>query len=216
MAFTDKPQTIIGIDIGEVNLVSAIALTDKPYKGRFWKGAEVKRLRGLYNHIRRDLGEKKLLKKIKDMERKERRKVNQQLHIIANQVVEYVKQFPSPVVVMEDLNGLRKHMRLSKRMNRRVHSMPYRKIQTYIEYKVNLQGVEVKYVKGKTSKTCNRCGYVAQNTYGREFKCLRCGLIYNRDLNAAINIAQFVKSGLGWGSVAPLNSQVRLNAESIS
>ncbi|MEM3185565.1 MAG: hypothetical protein QXQ39_02635 [Conexivisphaerales archaeon] len=41
-------------------------------------------------------------------------------------------------------------------------------------------------------------------------------MVYNRDLNGAINIAQAVKSGLGWGSVTPPNSQMRLNAESFS
>jgi len=78
VAFEDNPQTVVGIDIGEVNLVTAIALADKPCKGQFWRGSEVKRLRGLYNHIRRRLGEKKLLKKIKKLSWKEKRKVNQQ------------------------------------------------------------------------------------------------------------------------------------------
>ena len=188
--FMDAPQTVVGIDIGEVNLVTAIALTDKPRKGQFWRGSEIKRTRGLCNHLRRRLGEKKLLKKIKELSGKEKRKVNQQLHILANHVVEYVKQFPKPIIAMEDLNGLRKHMNFSKRMNRRVHSMPYHKLQTYIEYKANLEGMKVHYVKAKgTSKTCHRCGHVARKINQREFRCPKCGLTYNRDLNGAINIA---------------------------
>jgi hypothetical protein len=46
-------------------------------KGQFWRGAEIKRVRGLYNHIRRRLQKKKLLKKVKELKGKERRKVNQ-------------------------------------------------------------------------------------------------------------------------------------------
>jgi len=92
--------------------------------------------------------------------------------------------------------------------------MPYHRLQTYIEYKANVEGIEVRYVRGKTSKTCHRCGHVAQKANRREFKCLKCGLIYNRDLNGAINIAQAVKSDLGWGSVTPPNSQMRVEAES--
>ena len=203
VSFTDKPQTVVGIDIGEVNLVTAIALTDKPCKGQFWRGSEVKRTRGLYNHLRRKLGEKRLLKKIKAIGEKEKRKVNQQLHAIANQVVEYVKQFPKPIIAMEDLNGLRRRMNFFMRMNKRVHSMPYRRLQTYIEYKANLEGIEVQYIKGKTSKTCHRCGHVAPKVNGREFKCPKCRLSYSRDLNGAINIAQLVKSGLGWWSCEP-------------
>ena len=37
--------------------------------------------------------------------------------------------------VMEDLKNIRKKMKYSKKMNRRLHSMPFRKIQSYIAYK---------------------------------------------------------------------------------
>jgi hypothetical protein len=37
------------------------------------------------------------------LEGKEGSKVNQQLHIIANQIVAYVKRFPKPVIVMENI-----------------------------------------------------------------------------------------------------------------
>ncbi len=199
--FIDKPETIIGIDIGEVNFATAIALTNKPSKGQFWRGSEIKRIRGLYGHIRRKLGMKKLLKKIKEIGKKEKQKVNYQLHILANQIIKYVKQFPKPIIAMENLNGLRKFMNFSKKINKRVHAMPYKKLQAFIEYKANLEGIEVRYVKAKeTSKTCHRCGHVAQKVNGREFNCLKCRLKYNRDLNSAINIAQLLKRGLGWGS----------------
>ena len=46
-----------------------------------------------------------------------------------------------------------------------------------------------------------RCGHVAQVS-GREFRCPKCGLIYNRDLNACINIAHALTRGMGWGSLA--------------
>jgi hypothetical protein len=37
-------------------------------------------------------------------------------------------------------------------------------------------------------------------------------LIYNRDLNACINIAHALTRGMGWGSLA-LNRQMRLEAQ---
>jgi len=40
----------------------------------------------------------------------ERRRVNQQLHIIANQIIEYIKQFPKPVIVMENLDRIRRNL----------------------------------------------------------------------------------------------------------
>jgi putative transposase len=117
--------------------------------------------------------------------------VNQQLHIIANQMAAYAKQFPKPVIVMEDLNGIRSKFKKSKKINRRFHSLPYRRLQTIIEHKALLEGIEVEYLTKKetrgTSKTCYRCGHVAQ-VKARIFKCPKCGIEYDRDLNACINI----------------------------
>jgi len=206
----DEPETVVAIDRGEHNLAVAVAISksnpDKPMKGKFWRGEEIKRIRGLYSHIRRNLQEKKLLKKVKEIGAKEKRKVNQQLHIIANQIIQYAKQFPKPVIVMENLNGIRRNFKKSKKLNRRLHSLPFRKIQTIIEYKANLEGIRVEYLTKKetrnTSKTCHKCGYVTQ-VKERIFKCPRCGLTYNRDLNAAINIALALMRRMGWGSCEP-------------
>jgi len=203
----DKPETVIALDRGEHNLAVAVAISknnpNKPMKGQFWRGQEIKRIRGLYGHIRRKLQEKKLLKKVKELKGKERCKVNQQLHIIANEIVEYAKQFPNPVIVMENLNGIRSNFKKSKKLNKRFHSLPFRKLQTIIEYKALLEGIEVRYLTKKetrnTSKTCHRCGHVAQ-VKGRLFRCTKCGMEYDRDLNACINIAHALTRRMGWGS----------------
>jgi IS605 OrfB family transposase len=206
----DKPETIIAIDRGEHNLAVAVAISvnnpDKPMKGQFWRGEEIKRIRGLYGHIRRRLLEKKLLKKVKDLGRRERRKVNQQLHIIANRIIAYAKQFPKPVIVMEDLTEIRRNFNKSRELNKRFHSTPFRKLQAYIEYRALLEGIDVVYLGKKlvrnTSKTCHRCGHVAQ-VKGRIYKCPKCGNKYDRDLNACINIARRVMSSAGWGRSEP-------------
>jgi len=210
----DDFETVVAIDRGEHNLAVAVATSkgnpDKPMKGQFWRGEEIKRIRGLYSHIRRKLQEKKLLKKVKELGEREKRKVNQQLHIIANQIIAYAKQFPKPVIVMENLNGIRDNFKKSKKVNKRFHSLPFRKLQTYIEYKANLEGIKVRYLTKKetknTSKTCHRCGYVAQ-VKGRIFKCPKCNMEYDRDLNACVNIARRVMSSAGWGRVSPQTSR---------
>jgi len=199
----DEPETVIGIDIGEHNLAVAVAIpknNPKPTKGQFWRGSEIKRTRGLCAHIRRRLQEKHRFGKVKELRGREKRKVNQQLHIIANEIVAYAKQFPKPVIVMEDLNGVRENFKKSKELNRRFHSLAFRKLQTYVEYKALLEGVDVRFLCKKevrnTSKRCYRCRHVAQ-VEGREFRCPKCGLRYNRDLNAAINIAHVLTRGMG-------------------
>jgi len=151
----DEPKSVIGIDRGERNLAVAVVISksnpDKPMKGQFWRGEEIKRVRGLYNHVRRRLLKKKLLKKVKELKGKEKRKVSQQLHIIANQIIAYAKQFPKPVIVMEDLTGIRDNFHKPRELNRRFRSLPFRKLQAYIEYKARLEGIEVRYLtKGET------------------------------------------------------------------
>jgi IS605 OrfB family transposase len=203
----DEPETFIGIDLGEWNVATAVAISKhdstKPMKGQFWSGAKIREARGRYAHIRRNLQRKKKSDLVKRIGSKENRIVNQQLHIIANEIVSYAKQFKKPVIVMEKLGGIRESMNYSKKINRRLHAWSFRKLQQYIEYKANLEGIPVVYVNAKnTSRRCHRCGHVAQ-TNGRGFKCPKCGLKYNRDLNAAINIAHSLTRGVGWGSREP-------------
>jgi len=206
----DEPESVIAVDRGERNLAVAVAITksnsDKPMKGQFWRGEEIKKIRGLYAHVRRKLQEKHRIGKVKELKGKERCKVEQQLHIVANQIIAYAKQFPKPVIVMENLNGIRQNFRKSENLNRRFHSLSFRKLQATIEYKALLEGIEVRYLTkketGGTSKTCHRCGHVAQ-VKGRIFKCPKCGMEYDRDLNACINIAHRVMSSMGWGSCEP-------------
>ena len=84
--------------------------------------------------------------------------------------------------------------------------MPFRRLQTVVEYKALLGGVEVKYLAKKetknASKTCRRCGHVAQ-VRGREFRCPGCGMVYSRDPNVTIDIARRITSPSGWGSREP-------------
>jgi IS605 OrfB family transposase len=156
-----------------------------------------------YAHIRRNLQRKKRLDLVKRIGCREERIVNQQLHIIANEIIAYAKQFPNPIIVMEKLDGIRENMNGSAKLNRRLHAWSFRKIQTYIEYKANLERMAVVYIEPRdTSKKCHRCGHVTQAN--REFRCRKCGLRYNRDLNAAINIAHALTRGMGWGSREPL------------
>jgi len=49
---------------------------EKPVKRQFWRDEEIKRIRGLYSRIRRRLQEKKLLKKVKELGRRESRRLH--------------------------------------------------------------------------------------------------------------------------------------------
>ena len=198
----DEPETFVGVDLGEWNVATAVAVSkynpSKPMKGQFWSGAKIREIKGKYAYIRRKLQRKKRIDLVKRIGSKEGRIVNQVIHTIAKEVVEYAKQFPKPIIVMEELKNIRENMNGSGKLNRRLHAWSFRKLQTYIEYKSNLEEILVVYVNPKnTSKKCHRCGHVAQSVEGREFKCPYCGLVYNRDLNSATNLARSLTRGAG-------------------
>jgi putative transposase len=83
--------------------------------------------------------------------------------------------------VMEELKDIR--------MNRRLHSIPFRKTQSTIPYKSIERGYKPETVEAKnTSKTCPICGELSKPN-GHVFKCSRCGIQADRHLVAAWNIA---------------------------
>ncbi|MEM0173780.1 MAG: transposase, partial [Sulfolobaceae archaeon] len=62
--------------------------------------------------------------------------------------------------------------------------------QKYVEYKSAWNGYETVFVDAYgTSKTCSRCGYYNKDLRGASvFKCPNCGLVIDRQKNAAKNI----------------------------
>ncbi|MBS7654204.1 transposase [Candidatus Bathyarchaeota archaeon] len=121
---------------------------------------------------------------------RERRRVNDILHKITTAIVrEFVENGVSPI--LEKLKGLsynatrNKH---AKRKNRKVSSLPYRKIQSFIEYKMAWYGYKTYYIPAKgTSKTCPRCGR-SSKTNGQVYECRYCGYRADRHFVAGINI----------------------------
>ena len=96
---------------------------------------------------------------VKRIGHKEKRMVNQQLHI--NEITAYAKQFEKLVIAMEMLDEIREKINISAQ--KRLHTWSFRKLQQCIKYKANLEEVPVVYVNPKnTSKTYHRCGHVSQ------------------------------------------------------
>ena len=61
-----------------------------------------------------------------------------------------------------------------------------------LSYKCQWYGRELKLIDRfyPSSKICNECGYIRENLAlsERSWKCPRCGVIHDRDVNAAKNI----------------------------
>ena len=94
------------------------------------------------------------------------------------------------VVVLEDLNtaGMIKNRRLS----RAISDLGWRQFRTFLEGKAEKLGREFRVISRwePTSQTCSVCRFRGGklDLSIREWECLNCGTIHDRDTNAAINI----------------------------
>jgi len=93
-------------------------------------------------------------------------------------------------IVLEDLNvsGMVKNRKLS----RAISDLGWRSFRTMLEYKANKYGREFQVISRwePTSQRCSHCGFKGgkKELDVREWTCLNCGTVHDRDVNAAINI----------------------------
>ena len=187
---TLQPQNILAIDLGE----RVMATVCDSVGTKMFLGRDVRGIRRHYAWLRKELGHKKLLSKIKQVGQKEKNLVRNVLHLVSNTIIAIAKEHSS-LIVLGDLKGIRKKTN-SKTLNRIVFNMPYYTLSTMIEYKAKQQGLTVVKVSEKnTSRTCHRCK--SMDTKNRKsqglFVCSNCKLQYNADLNGTLNILQRAK-----------------------
>ena len=70
----------------------------------------------------------------------------------------WIASFPTPVLVLEDLDLIRKRMQLGKKMNRRLHSWAFAELQRQLTYKAYYRQIPVQKIDpAYTSQTCPVC-----------------------------------------------------------
>lgn len=204
---------IIGIDLGVKEL--AVISTGKVYPNinktrrvkqlkKRLKREQRKRSRRLEGNIqKRDSLKrpiwKRPLRECRNIERQNEklRLIHKRLTDIRNNYLhqvtsEIVKTKPSRIVV-EDLNvrGMLKNRHLS----RAISEQKFYEFIRQIRYKCERYGIQFVQV-GRfyaSSKTCSHCGHIKADLRlsDRIYKCAECGLVIDRDLNAAINLANY-------------------------
>ncbi len=181
------PRNILAIDLGEKHIAT---VCDSKGNEAFL-GRDIRGLRSHFNWLRRRLGKKKLLKKIKAMAQKEKNKIANKLHLISKAIVQWAKRTKS-IIVLGDLKGIMKNVK-GKRMRRFISSMPFYKLTAMIRYKARQQGIQVfKMKEHYTSLLYHKCGALGKRDK-TSFSCNCCGMQYHADLNGAANILNRAK-----------------------
>jgi len=126
------------------------------------------------------------VKRIKDRESRIVRDIN---HKISKKIVDTAKE-AGKGIKLEDLTGIRKGKKQAKSFHCALNSWSFYQLQSMIEYKAKLRGVEVAYVDpAYTSKTCSRCGHIGDRNK-KTFECHTCGHVDHADSNAGFEIAK--------------------------
>ena len=179
------PKNIFAIDLGERTMATVCG--SQGYIAFY--GRDVRGVRRHFAWLRKRLGERKLLWKIRQIKDKERRIIQNKLHHITTQIVNDALTH-NAIIVIGDLSGVRVK-KPSKTLNRIVFAMPYGILTRMIQYKAAQRGIVCKLIgESFTSITCHKCGHCEKEQRKTQglFVCSACKLNYNADLNAAKNI----------------------------
>ncbi|WJK43125.1 IS607 family element RNA-guided endonuclease TnpB [Solwaraspora sp. WMMA2056] len=120
----------------------------------------------------------------------------------------------SGTVVVEDLNltGMLRNRRLA----RHVADAGFAEIRRQLAYKTGWNGGRLVVADRwyPSSKTCSGCGTVKTKLAlpEREYRCEACGLVIDRDHNAAVNLAALAAATAGSGPVAARRADQKTRA----
>ena len=120
-----------------------------------------------------------------------------------NEIITDILSKPPKIIVLEDIHVKEmsnKESRMDKdykekQASKYITEASYRKFRLLLENRVNKYETTIVIANQyyASSKTCSVCGNKQEMKVDkRTYKCEKCGLILNRDLNAAINLANFI------------------------
>jgi putative transposase len=184
---------VVGIDLGIKSLATlsdgTVISNPRHLKRRLKK---LKRLQRMVS--RRQKGGKNRKKAVHKLA-KLHRTIHNQRHNTLHQVTTRLAKTKS-VLVIEDLHvaGMLKNQRLAQAIS----DVGFYEFKRQLLYKANWYGARVVLADRwePSSKRCSGCGWLDEELTlsDRTFRCQQCGLVLDRDLNAAINLERLAGS----------------------
>jgi putative transposase len=188
----DEDRTVLGVDLGIVN----IATTSTAY---FASGRELRHQHREFERIRGRLqqtGTQSAHRTIQQMSGRESRYVRDQLHQVANQILEEAVTHDCEYIAFENLRHIRERAPPVKEF----HQWAHRQLVDLVEYKAEAEGICVEFVDPRnTSRRCPECGHTSNGNRVKqaEFECESCGATQNADYVGAKNVGwRYVRRGL--------------------
>ena len=202
----ETTDNIIGIDVNIKSVVTSDndvykAITyDKSYKKALKKEKRAqKKLSRKYiksKELKKTIKKSKNYKKQRKIKNKYTRRINNLKESHIDYIITSIKKKKPKLICIEDLdiNGM-KEPKDNKYIRKGIQQNPFRKLLKALEDRCNNYGIKITKIDRyyPSSKTCNKCNYKKEDLKlsDRTFVCPKCGLIINRDYNAAINIKKY-------------------------
>lgn len=184
---------VVGVDLGIKRLVT-LSDGDREENPRHLK-TRLRKLKRLQRSVSRKIkGSQNRKKAIKRLAKQHRRVANLRadtLHQLTSRLAK-----TKSVVVIEDLNvsGMLRNHHLAQA----IADGGFGEFRRQLEYKAGWYGCRVIVADRwfASSKTCSCCNWVDETLTlsDRTFRCQRCGLVMDRDLNAAKNLEKLAGS----------------------
>jgi putative transposase len=194
---SENTRPVVGVDLGVRSLATlsdgAVIPNPRHLKRR------LKKLKRLHRAVsRKAKGSRNRRKAAQRLARLYRKVGNQRSNTLHRLTAHLAKT--KSVVVLEDLNvaGMLKNHRLAQAIG----DVGFGEFRRQLRYKAAWYGCRVVVAERwePSSKTCSGCGWVDEDLGlgDRAFRCqnqeVPCGLVIDRDLNAAINLAKLAGS----------------------
>ena len=186
-----KPSLALGVDLG-IKRVAACSdgrlIIDREFN------KEKRKLRYLKSKLQ-SKGTKSARKHLKKLRNKERNKNKNQTHLIANEIL----KTNANIIALENLKGIKAKKYKTQNKNA-ISQVPFFELRRILTYKAENMGKRVCLVSPiYTSQIDNVSGIREGNRKGCRFYA-KSGLIYDADINAAINIARRSKHPISIGN----------------
>ena len=194
-----ETNNIVGIDLGIKDLI--ITSNGEKFENKQFYRKQENKLKKLNRKFAKTQISSNNHQKIRVKIAKLNEKIKNQrvwyIHHIVNQLLN-----ENQVIVMEDLNvsGMMQNHKLAKS----IQDVSFCELKQILQYKALWNDKQVVFIDRfyPSSKLCSDCGYKKDDLQlsDREWVCPECGVIHDRDINAAKNILEEGKRIIGLSS----------------
>lgn len=196
--------TPVGFDVGISQLLVGCAFEDgKPHDPFIYSGGVLRHARQKQNDTTQRLQERGSDRLHVAVDEEYQRRIDNEIETATRRAVEYATGWENPVIVLEDVAGIREDVD-----SKRIHQWTFYQLQTRLEEKAAERGIPVRYVAPDyTSQICHACHRVGYRPGQAEFRCPHddCWVSeYQADINAAANVARRLDP---WGESLPWKSE---------